>query len=197
MELLYRLAEGMPEAIFDWNPIAIAERMTRSDDIAYCAFAYSYGNYCRPHFAERPLVYGNLVVLDAGRPLRSIVGGTGIAVTRHCETAEAAADFARYCSDPAVQSGLYTYSGGQPARREAWIDPQLDAFNGHFFSNTLESHEQALLRPRYDGYVPLQEEAGRPLQDFLRGQVTQKQAWQRINECYRQSLPDGKLPETQ
>ncbi len=195
MDLLKRLAEGMPEAIYGWNPIAIAERMSRGDAIAYCAFAYSYGNYCRPHFAERPLAYGNLVRLDAGRPLRSIVGGTGIAVTRRCEAAEAAAAFAGYCASPAVQGGLYTYAGGQPARREAWTDRQLDAFNGHFFSATLESHEKALLRPRYDGYVPLQEEAGRPLQDFLRGRATRDEAWQQINERYRESLPDGRLPD--
>jgi len=58
MDLLRRLAEKMPAEIYGWNPIAIAERMTREDDIAHCAFAYSYGNYCRPSFTDRPLKYG-------------------------------------------------------------------------------------------------------------------------------------------
>src|SRR5690606_25426411 len=63
MSLLRRLAEPMPEEIFDWNPIQVAELLTRTDDFAYCPFAYSYGNYCRPSFVERPLQYGNLVRL--------------------------------------------------------------------------------------------------------------------------------------
>jgi len=196
MDLLRRLAEGMPEAIFDWNPIAIAERMSRTDDIAYCAFAYSYGNYCREHFCEHPLRYGNLVCLDLNRPLRSVVGGTGLAVTSRCTEAEAAAaaDFARYCASTSTQTGLYPYAGGQPARREAWENPALDTFNGGFFSATRDSHENALLRPRYDGYVPLQEEAGVPLQDYLRGRVDRAAAWNTINDRYRKSLPTRDLP---
>ena len=195
MDLLRRLAQGMRDAIYDWNPIAIAERMSRGDDIAYCAFAYSYGNYCREHFCERPLRYGDLVRLDANGPLRSIVGGTGMAVTSRCKEAQAAADFALFCASAPVQGGIYTYAGGQPARREAWEDPRLDTFNGGFFSGTRDSHEQALLRPRYDGYVPLQEEAGQPLQAYLRGRIDRATAWSAINERYRASLPDGELPD--
>jgi len=168
--------------------------MTRGDDIAYCAFAYSYGNYSRPHFCSRPLRYGNLVKLDDGTQLRSIVGGTGIAITRHCAAVETALDFAVTCASARMQAGIYTYSGGQPARREAWVNPALDDFNGHFFSGSLESHEAALLRPRYDGYVPLQEEAGVPLQNYLQGKCDRDSAWQEINERYRASLPAGPFP---
>jgi multiple sugar transport system substrate-binding protein len=66
MDLLKRLAEGMPADIYGWNPIAIAEQMTRRDDIAHCAFAYTYSNYCRPSYTDRPLRYGRLPRLDAG-----------------------------------------------------------------------------------------------------------------------------------
>jgi len=188
MDLLRRLAEGMPPAIFDWNPIRIAEHMTRENDVAYCAFAYSYGNYCRPHFAPRPLRYGNLPTLADGTPLRSIVGGTGLAVTRRCADVDAALDFAKHCAGAPVQSGIYTYAGGQPARREAWLDPELDRFNGGFFSGARQAHESAILRPRYDGYVPLQETAGAALQAHVRGTETRSAAWARINERYRDSL---------
>lgn len=191
MDLLKRLGENMPEAIFDWNPIRIAEEMIGGDDIAYCPFAYSYSNYCRSYFARRPLAYGNLVSLDDGTPLRSIVGGTGLAVTRRCESVGTAVEFATYCAGAEAQSGLYAYAGGQPARREAWTDPDLDAHCGGFFSASLRSHEEALLRPRYDGYVPLQEEAGRPLQDYVRGDRDRPAAWEEINRSYRASLPEG------
>lgn len=195
MDLLKRLAEKMPAAIYGINPIAMAEHMTRTDETAYCAFAYSYGNYCRPHFTPKPLRYGNLVSLDDGTPLRSIVGGTGMAITRRCQEMETAIDFVTFCSSAEVQSGLYTYAGGQPARREAWTNTALDTFNGHFFNGSLRSHEECLLRPRYDGYVPLQEEAGGPLQSYLKGERSREGAWETINERYRASLPEaGKVP---
>jgi multiple sugar transport system substrate-binding protein len=195
MDLLKRLAERMPASIDKMNPIAMAEHMTRNDETAYCAFAYSYGNYCRPHFNAKPLRYGNLVNLDDGRSLRSIVGGTGMAITRRCQDMETAIDFATFCSSAEIQSGLYTYAGGQPARREAWVDNELDAFNGRFFSGTLRTHEDCLLHPRYDGYVPLQEEAGRPLQDYLKGELSRDTTWEAINQRYRASLPEkGKIP---
>lgn len=194
MDLLKRLAEKMPSEIFCWNPIAIAEQMTRGNKIGYCAFAYSYGNYSRPHFTNRPLIYGNLVTLNDGTPLRSIVGGTGLAITRRCESLDTALDFASFCASAEVQSGLYTYAGGQPARREAWQDQTLDAFSGGFFSGSMASHESALLRPRYDGYVPLQEDAGVPLQNYLQGKCDRQSAWDRINDRYRTSLPKGPFP---
>jgi len=37
LEMPSQLAAYMPEDIYAWNPIHIAERMTRSDDHAYCA----------------------------------------------------------------------------------------------------------------------------------------------------------------
>lgn len=195
MDLLKRLAKNMPAEIYQWNPIAIAEEMTRGNKIAYCAFAYSYGNYCRSHFSAHPLNYGNLVTLDDGTPLRSIVGGTGMAITRRCQAFETALDFAVYCSSSDIQSGIYTYAGGQPARREAWQNSTLNEFNGKFFSGSYQSHESALLRPRYDGYVPLQEEAGVPLQNYLQGKCERDSAWTQINERYRASLPTGPYPE--
>jgi multiple sugar transport system substrate-binding protein len=195
MDLLKRLAEKMSPEIYGMNPIAMAEHMTRTEETAYCAFAYSYSNYCRPHFTDKPLRYGRLATLDDGRELRSIVGGTGIAVTRKCRELETAVDFSRYCASAAVQSGIYTYAGGQPARREAWTNRKLDAFNGGFFSGAGHTQERCLLRPRYDGYVPLQEEAGLPLQDYLKGNCSRQTAWEHINERYRASLPAGEFPE--
>ena len=188
MDLLRRLAEKMPPEIFGWNPIAIAELMTRSDDIAHCAFAYSYNNYCRPSFSAKPLRYGSLPILE-GTALRSIIGGTGIAITRRCADVKCALDYALFTGSAPVQSGIYALAGGQPSRREAWTDSGLDSLCGDFFANTLRDQEQALVRPRYNGYVPLQEEAGVPLQRYLRGESTREAVWEEINSRYRASLP--------
>ena len=187
MEMLRRLSEKMTPEIFTWNPIAIAERMTRSDDIAHCAFAYSYGNYCRPSFTQRPLRYGPLPKLENGHPLRSIVGGTGIAITQRCTEVSLALDYALFTGSAVVQSGIYTLAGGQPSRREAWIDASLEKITGGFFRDALPDQERCLIRPRYDGYVPLQEEGGACLQNCLRGIWTLDRTWEELNRCYRKT----------
>lgn len=188
MDLLRRLAEKMPPEIFGWNPIAIAEFMTSSDEIAHCAFAYSYNNYCRPSFSAKPLKYGSLPSLE-GTALQSIIGGTGIAITRRCKCINPALDYALFTGSAPVQSGIYALAGGQPSRRKAWVDSELDSLCGGFFASTRRDQEQALVRPRYNGYVPLQEEAGIPLQCYLKGESSREAVWEEINSRYRASLP--------
>lgn len=190
--LLKRLAEPMPAEIFNWNPIKIAELMTCSDQFAYCPFAYSYGNYCRSSFVRRPLKYGSLIRLD-DRPLQSILGGTGLAISTSCAHVDLALDFSLFCTSRYVQSNLYTYAGGQPARREAWKSDPLDSFSGSFFSSSYDVHENAILRPRYSGYVAFQEHAGEPLQQFVKGEITAVTTWDVINDMYRRSRNTEKV----
>lgn len=191
LDLLRGLADGMPPDIFSWNPIRLAELMSTTDRVAYCPFAYSYGNYCRPGFARHPLRYGPLPTLDDGRPLRGVVGGTGIAIAARCEHAAQALDFALHTGGASIQRGIYTMAGGQPARREAWTDPLLDTITGGFLRNTLPDHEHAIVRPRYNGYVPLQEQAGVPLAEHLQGQISADKALDAVDAAYRNSLPPG------
>lgn len=189
MDLLKRLAEKMPPEIYGANPIRIAEWMTRSDDVACCAFAYSYSNYCRPSFTPKTLRYGPLPALADGVPLRSIVGGTGLALSRRCDHPETAMDFIRYGTSGTVQQGLYTYAGGQPAHRDAW-NPENEerAFTGGFFGDARLPHQEAVVRPRYAGYVPLQEEAGIFLQRYFQGEISSRRALECIDAAYRSSL---------
>jgi multiple sugar transport system substrate-binding protein len=189
--MLARLAEKMPGAIYGWNPIALAERMTRTDEIPFCAFAYSYNNYCRPGFADRPLRYASLPALDGGAPLRSVVGGTGIAIGAGCRHPDAALDYAAFTASARVQAGIYASAGGQPSHRAAWDDPALDALLGGFLGDTRRDQEAAIVRPRYEGFVPLQEEAGVPLQTALRRECSPRAAWEKMNALYRAGLPPG------
>jgi len=87
-----------------------------------------------------------------------------------------------------VQRGIYAYAGGQPARIEAWDDEELDGLSGKFFSESRRTHEQCLMRPRYDGYVAFQERGGIPLQEYLRGEVTRETAFGAIDLEYKRSL---------
>ncbi|MGN6708859.1 MAG: hypothetical protein ACTHKF_05875, partial [Candidatus Nitrosocosmicus sp.] len=72
-------------------------------------------------------------------------------------------------------------------RKEAWAAPNLMSFTGQFFSDSYLSHENALIRPRYNGYVALQEKAGVYLQQFIMEKISDIKLWDKIENCYRES----------
>lgn len=176
------------------NPIRTYEAMVASDDIGYCPFAYGYSNYARPSYVHpRPtLRFGGLVEVN-GRRLRSTLGGTGLAITRRCEGAalDLALEFAAWACSPIVQRGLYVLDGGQPGHRAAWEDDAANALCGNFFRDTLQTLDDAWLRPRHDGAIPFQDEAGLLVHAFLRDGGDPRPVARRIDRLYRESLPRG------
>ena len=192
LELLRELTEPMPRAIFDWNPIQVAEHMAATDDFAWNAFAYSYNNYARDGFAAHRLQFGNLISLEPpARRLRSVLGGTGLALSSHCRNVETAFDYARFVASGTTQRTLYVQAGGQPAHGAAWREPSVDALCGGFFSGTRATHEAAFVRPRYHGYVALQTEAGKALQTALRDGRDPGTVLEQMDALYRASRQTG------
>ena len=164
---LRELASLCDPACLERNPIRTYEAMVGGDKVAYCPFAYGYANYARADYAPRPLRFAGLVTLD-GRPLRSTLGGTGLAISRRCRDLASAAAYLQSVADPAVQRGLYVAAGGQPGHRIAWVDPEVNQKCGAFFLDTLPTLDTAYLRPRYDGYIPFQDRAGEVVHAYLR-----------------------------
>lgn len=188
LDLLRELTNPMPREIFDWNPIQVAERMTTTDDFAWNAFAYTYNNYARSGFARTPLKFGNLMSLEPNGPrLRSVLGGSGVALSMQCRNPEVALDYACFIAGATVQRTLYVNAGGQPSHSSAWTDPSADALCGGFFSGTKTTQEEAFVRPRYSGYVPLQISGGKALQDTLRDGQSAEAALDKLDDLYRAS----------
>jgi len=192
LELLRELTEPMPPEIFDWNPIHIAEHLATHDDFAWNAFAYTYNNYARAGFAAHRLCFGNLLSLESKTPkLRSVLGGTGIAISIHCQHVEAALAYASFVADGGTQKGIYLHAGGQPSHRAAWDDPSADKSCGCFFSATRATQEEAFVRPRYSGYVPLQTSGGKALQENLHGGHDAEAVLEKLDGLYRDSRRSG------
>lgn len=192
LDLLRELTEPMPRAIFDWNPIQVAERMTATDDFAWNAFGYTYNNYSRYGFAPARLCFGNLISLQTNAPrLRSVLGGTGIAISSNCANVEIAADYASFVASGTVQSTLYFNAGGQPSHRATWDEPSTDLFCGGFFSGTRTAQEDAFIRPRYSGYVPLQTSGGNLLQEALQNGRDMEAVLEQLDVLYRESRQVG------
>ena len=158
----------------DRNPIATWELLAASQTVAYCPFAYGYSNYSRQGYAPFVLEAGGLVSLDNGTPCRSTLGGTGLAISARCRHKEIAAAYARFVASPECQMSLYFDVGGQPGYRQAWQNPELNRRANNFFSNTLPTLDASFLRPRFDGYLKFQEEAGLLVHEYLKKGTAEK-----------------------
>jgi multiple sugar transport system substrate-binding protein len=191
LEQLWELAALLPEEIYGMNPITLYERMSSEDKIAYCPFAYTYSNYSREGFAPRRIRFSNPVALDANVPMRTVLGGTGIAISANCREAGLALQYGLFVAGRTCQRTLYGLAGGQPARRSAWRDPILNQISDAFFSRTADSMERAWVRPRYQGYVGHQERAGEVLVECCRNGGKVRQVLERIDTLYRSGLNKG------
>ena len=187
LEHLRELIERCEPACHERNPIATYEAMAAGDRIAYCPFAFGYSNYARPGYAQAELRFGGLVELD-GRRLRSTLGGTGLAIARSSQHADVALEYAQLVASPGCQRGLYVASGGQPGHRDAWQDSAANAASSNYFLDTLETLDQAYLRPRYTGYIPFQDRAGVVVRRYLIERGDPRAVLDELDGLYRESL---------
>ncbi|MDR5725974.1 MAG: extracellular solute-binding protein [Terriglobia bacterium] len=188
LEDLCELAALMPDEIYGMNPIALYERMTDGDSIAYCPFAYTYSNYSRDGFGAKRLRFSNPVALDGTIQMRTVLGGTGLAISAGCKDIPLALQYCRVVAGRTCQRTLYGMCGGQPARRSAWRDTLLNQITDGFFSRTVASIEKAYVRPRYRGYIGLQERAGAPIIEYCNHRGNAQRVLEQMDTLYRASL---------
>lgn len=187
--LLQDLASYLPENTFERNPVAVYELMARDNVVAYCPFAYTYSNYSRQGFAEHLLAFAAPPMIS-GVPVRTVLGGTGIAISSGCKHPDLALEYCLYTSGRECQQTLYGVCGGQPASKSAWDNHVLNSLTYDFFKNTRSSIENAHVRPRFAGYAPFQEKAGLPITRCLRGQSQPSETIQAIERLYRHARKD-------
>lgn len=171
------------------NPIRTWEALVQGDDLVYCPFAYGYSNYGRRDFTDKPLRFGGLVEFNGNR-LRTTLGGTGLAISTNCQHLDVALDYCRYVASPECQSGLYTIAGGQPGHRQAWLSDDLNVLTNGFFEDTLQTLDEAYLRPRYPAYNWFQEDAGSIIWDFIKEDGDAASTFEKLNTRYQESLID-------
>jgi multiple sugar transport system substrate-binding protein len=188
LEQLCELAALMPDDIYHTNPIALYERMASDDSIAYSPFAYTYSNYSRDGFGAKHVRFTNPVALSKGIPMRTVLGGTGIAISAGCQNRSLALQYSLFVSGSICQRTLYGICGGQPARRSAWHDAQLNQIADGFFLRTVESMETAYVRPRYRGYIGLQERGGNVIAEYCKDRGNVRRTLDQVDAIYRASL---------
>jgi multiple sugar transport system substrate-binding protein len=188
LDQMRELACLMPAAIYEWNPIAVYETLAAGNDYTYCPFAYCYSNYARPGFAPHIVRFANTVTVGEGKPVRTVLGGTGLAISAQCSNVGQALDYLMYVAGEECQRTLYGLSGGQPAHRQAWLDETLNRVTNGFFHDTLACLDAAIMRPRYDGYIGLQGQAGHPIVNFLRSGGSAQAVLAAVDRLYQESM---------
>ena len=187
LESMKALWSKIPKWMFDYNPIAVAELLSTSDEFWYCPLAYGYTNYSRTGYAKHLLHYTNVVSLN-GEALKTTLGGTGISVSAGSNYKKEAVAFAEAVVSENVQTYFYTDNGGQPGHRKAWTNEHANAITSNFFANTLFTLDNAYIRPRYNGYLHFQDHAGDPIQQYLRDGGNPEEVLDAINVIYKDSL---------
>lgn len=166
LEFLRRLARDLhPQSRTD-DPIGISDRMAGTDEILYVPLMFGYSNYARTGFRDSVLRFGNAPRGVSGA-IGSVLGGVGMALSRKSRSPDAASALARVLASPAVQSGIYVRSGGQPGHGAAWESREANALTNGFFRDTRATMDQAFLRPRVVGHRQFQPMAGELIHSCL------------------------------
>jgi multiple sugar transport system substrate-binding protein len=171
----------------EMNPIALWEKMSTTDEIAYCPLAFGYSNYARPGYRRSPIHFTNIPHGARREPAGSVLGGAGLAISPRCREISVAVDYALWVASAECQKTIYVDSGGQPGNRKAWIDPEINKMSNHFFEATLPTIEHAYLRPRFPGFVEFQTQASVLVSDFLQGKLSSTTTLDSLDECFRKA----------
>jgi multiple sugar transport system substrate-binding protein len=180
LEHMRELLSYCPAEALNWNSIALHDAMVARDDLLFCPAVYCYATYSEAD-QRRPLRFHDFP--GPRGPGGSTIGGTGLGISAYCKHPEAALAYARFAATAATQSAFALHHG-QPARREVWNDPKIDARFGGCYSSTLRTMEACWIRPRFAGYLGFQAKAGDLIEQHLRGVMTETDLLDRLQKLF-------------
>lgn len=172
------------------NPIGILQALATEADAVYCPLVYGYVNYAVPGQGPHAVQFGNVPAGPGGR-LGSVLGGTGLAISRRAQVSEALRAHLVQLLSPSVQREFIPFADGQPSARAAWSDSRVNEAWGGFFRGTEATLEQAIVRPRHPGYVPFQTAASELVRDALARRLRARPLASALQSLYERHRPAG------
>jgi multiple sugar transport system substrate-binding protein len=190
LEMMKRLADLNPRECLTMNPIETLEYMSTNDDIVYCPLLYGYSNYGRKNFRNSLINFSNIPSFnqDKNNCSGSQIGGTGLAISKTTKHLDVALEYTFWVASAECQKDLYYYSGGQPGNLEAWNDKSINTDCNNFFKDTLETLENAWLRPRFDGYMYYQDVAGTIINQYLLNDISSEKVIEELKIHFEKSF---------
>ncbi|MGE5292961.1 MAG: hypothetical protein ACM3ML_38425 [Micromonosporaceae bacterium] len=186
LELLADLAARVDLGLAAGDPIGVLETMAAGDAVACCPLVYGYVTYSEP--GRRPHTLAAFAApawRRGGRP-GSVLGGTGLAVSRRVGGGgiEAArAHLRRLLAEP-VQAGLVPRAGGQPALRAAWESAAVNDGSGGFYDRSRATLDQAWVRPRFPGWIAFQDQGSAVIRDGLINRAAPSQILRLLRDAF-------------
>jgi multiple sugar transport system substrate-binding protein len=165
MGRLRRLARLAPAGSEALNPIGLLEAMAASEAIALVPLVYGYVPYAIPARGRRRIAFSEAPRIAPGGRRGSVLGGTGIGLTRRRHPTEALVRHLGWLMSREAQTAFIPGHSGQPSNRAAWTDDAVNRASGDFYRATLETAESAYRRPRFDGWIAFQTEASARIRD--------------------------------
>ena len=189
--MLRALADAAHPVSLERNPPRTLDLMSTTNEIAYVPLLFGYSNYARPGFRPSLVRFTGVPTTDGGEARGGVLGGAGLAISARTNHPEEAATYAAYVASADVQRGVYFTSGGQPGHRTAWQDDAVNAASSDFFGDTLAPLDRAYLRPRYLGFMEVQERSGEQVHQWLVEGGAAEALLDRLDDVYRESEPGG------
>jgi multiple sugar transport system substrate-binding protein len=187
LDYLAQCCRLSPPQCLDWNPIALLNHMSQADAVAYCPLTFCYTNYARDGYAAHLVRFHDIPGIKG-----AILGGTGFAVSARCTHPAEACAYGVWLCSAQIQSTLYLAHGGQPGNAVAWDDAAANKLTNNFFHDTRKTLDAAYVRPRHNGFVKFQEQAGRVINAFLRDGSSAEDCLNVLSRLYEETLPrDG------
>jgi multiple sugar transport system substrate-binding protein len=169
LDVLAGLAAHSDLALAAGSPIDVMEAMATLDTVACAPLVYGYVTYSEPSRRPHQLAVSDAPAWQPGGRPGSVLGGTGVAVSRRVtgEDAQTARAHLRRLLAGPVQTDLVPRAGGQPALRAAWESQAVNSVCGGFYRRTLATLDQAWTRPRFPGWIGFQERGSAVVRDGL------------------------------
>jgi multiple sugar transport system substrate-binding protein len=187
ISVLAELTSLGPGEALAWEPPDALARLTGGDTLDCVPLTYGFVTYSRAEEVAHPCRFTDLPSAGGG-PIGAVLGGAGLAVSATSRHPAEAAAFAAWSSGAEAQRTLVAPAGGQPGSRSAWLDPDLDARAGGFFSGTLATIEAAWVRPRDAWWPAFQREAGRLLTSALADRASAVPTFAQLDDLYRDCI---------
>ncbi len=166
LEILKKLSDLSHPKSLDFDPPSLLDLMGSTREISYVPLIFGYSNYSRNSFRKYDISFSDIPSAGLG-PIGSVLGGAGIAVSSSTDHSEIAKDYALWITSPVIQNGPYLSAGGQPASIVTWYDIGANKSTNNFFSNTKNTIVNAYVRPRFPGFIDIQNKSGALIHDFL------------------------------
>lgn len=186
LDLLADVWAHTGQALAAGSPIDVLEAMAAGGETACAPLVYGYVTYSEPGRRPHPLAACDAPAWQPGGPPGSVLGGTGVAVSRRVtgqDIQTARAHLRRLLAEP-VQTRLVPLSGGQPSLRAAWESDEVNAASGGFYRRTRATLDQAWVRPRFAGWIAFQDLGSAAVRNGLRDRAAPAEILRRLRAAF-------------